>query len=313
MKCIICGNDLKTGERRCNVCGTMKNVSAYSSVFSWSDNDKKVIHNIRNVYMADVQKKHDEEQKRIQEENRRLEEQRKADQKLADERNLAEAKKREEEARQAEQLRTEQERIRKEREEESKREIERVQNEENLRKSRRKRNIIIGVIVFLIIAGIASNFEQQSSYTPIQQPTNEEINTTSSTNVNDVVGESSIDYVNNDWASDRVVLNNWEVPFKLYDKYIENCNSFTLEFSISDVIDGNPYGVWIVYLRDKNGVWNEITTFAHSKSHGEAVASVEIKSSNVFEPFNAIALARKSNDTSNHSFWYDTKKFVISN
>ena len=54
-----------------------------------------------------------------------------------------------------------------------------------------------------------------------------------------------------------------------------------------------------------------LTTFAHTKSHGEEASSIEIKANSIFEPFDAIALARKANDSSNHSFWYDTKNFVI--
>ena len=306
MKCLICGSDISPSGNRCSSCGETKDITINRSLFAWTSRDKTAIKEKRKSYQDEQQKIHNEEQRRIQEENRGLEEQRKLDQKLAEERKTAEAKKAADDKKKEEQRKHEEARIREEQERMRKAEIERQTSVQNEKKSNKKRNIIIAVIIFLIICGIASNFEETSNYIP-PEPITDTTGTTSSYNS----GENVIEYVSNDWDNNRVVLNNWEVPFKAYGKYIENCSSFTLEFSISDIIDGNPYGVWIVYLRNKNGVWNEITTFAHAKSHGEEASSIEIKTNSTFEPFDAIALARKANDSSNHSFWYDTKNFVI--
>lgn len=308
MKCLICGSDISSSGDRCKNCGASKGITTNKLLFAWTARDKATIKEKRKAYQDEALRIHNEEQRRIQEENRKLEEQRKIDQKIADERKAAEAKRIIEEKQKAEHLRLEQERVRKENEKASKQEIESVENNDASKKSKRNRNIIIGVIVFLMIAGIASSIEEQTNHTPEKQQPTETVNTNLTTGT---TNESIVEYINNDWNNERVVLNNWEVPFKAYDNYVENCSRFTLEFSISNVIDGNPYGVWIVYLRNKNGVWNEITTFAHTKSHGEEASSIEIKANSIFEPFDAIALARKANDSSNHSFWYDTKNFVI--
>lgn len=124
-------------------------------------------------------------------------------------------------------------------------------------------------------------------------------------------GEYIVDYIDNDWdESNRVVLNDWEVAPKVYEQYITNCKSFTLHFSISDVIDGNPYGTWLVYLRNQNGVWNEVYSFEHLQEYVDG-SVWPIESPATFESFDAIALVRKSTNSSNHSFGFSTENFVF--
>ena len=305
MKCLICGNEIASDKIRCSICKNEKSLSAYSSIFQWSYNDTQKVNELKRQYL-DIERVRQEEirieeQKRIREENRKLEEERIKDQKKAEERKVEEVKKVAEQG-------NEHKKPQNDIDGEINSIFDKIEEEESLKKPKKKRNIIIGIIVFLIACGIISNIEEEFNHRPPEQI---ESNDYTETNAYNSTGETVVEYINNEWDNNRVALNNWEVPIKTYERYIENCKSFTLEFSISDVIDGNPYGVWIVYLRDKDGVWNEITTFAHARSNGEEASSWEIKAENTFKPFNAIALARKGNDSSNHSFWYDTKNFVI--
>lgn len=113
-----------------------------------------------------------------------------------------------------------------------------------------------------------------------------------------------------DWnESSRVRLGNWEVPFKKFDTPIEDCRSFTLHFSISNVVEGNPYGPWLVYLRNERGNWNQVYRFVQPKT--TEVTEWEVSSAYTFDTFDAIALVRDSGSSSEHSFGFYTTDFVI--
>ena len=74
-------------------------------------------------------------------------------------------------------------------------------------------------------------------------------------------------------------------------------------------MDGYPYGTWIVYLRDQYGNWNYISEFYLEEN--EDYSTHIIQASSTFEPFDAIAVVRLSNESSNHSFDFNTYNFVI--
>ena len=181
------------------------------------------------------------------------------------------------------------------------------QKKENMDKHKpsKKKIWIGGIVAVLLINGIITNLDDKVDYRNFMS------NEKTSINMHDDSVEPVGEDIDSEWDDSMVELNDWEVPFKTYGRFIENCKGFTLNFLISDVTDGDPYGDWIVYLRNKKGVWKEIAAFDHTNEYGDNISSWDIQSETGFEPFDAIALARKSKESSNHSFWYNTLNFVF--
>lgn len=172
-------------------------------------------------------------------------------------------------------------------------------------KPSKKKILIGGIIAVVLINGIITNMSNEVDYGSVMSGEKTAIS------MHDENLESTGEDIDSEWDDIRVELNDWEIPVKTYGRFIENCKGFTLDFLISDVADGDPYGEWIIYLRNENGVWKEIATFEHTKDYNDSISSWDVQAETVFEPFDAIALARKSNEPSNHSFWYNTMNFVF--
>lgn len=111
----------------------------------------------------------------------------------------------------------------------------------------------------------------------------------------------------------RVVINNWEVSPQILNQMVYNCEEFSINMTISDVVDGYPYGTWLVYLRNDNGVWNEVHSFEYEPHLDEVTTCVRSVEGYAFEPFDAVILVRASNESSNHSYGYYAYDFVIKN
>lgn len=258
MKCLICGNELNSNNKKCPCCNINTDISVNKSLFLWNHDDKQRVKDLRREY-NEFEKEYI--RKECEQGNREIVE-----------KDCAES-----------------------------------HTEENIVKNKfpKKKIWFVGIVVFLIINGIITNMSDKFNYSPIVD--NEDTRISIHNDNSESIGED----IDSEWNDSRVELNDWEVPVKTYGRIIENCKKFTLDFLISDVVDGNPYGEWIIYLRNKNGVWKEVATFEHTKDYNDSISSWDVQAETVFEPFDAIALARKSNEPSNHSFWYNTMNFVF--
>lgn len=101
-------------------------------------------------------------------------------------------------------------------------------------KPSKKKIWIGGILAVLLINGIITNLGDKIDYRNFMS--NEKAYISMHDDSVEPVGED----IDSEWDDSRVELNNWEVPFKTYGRFIENCKKFTLDFSVSDVADGNP-------------------------------------------------------------------------
>ena len=113
------------------------------------------------------------------------------------------------------------------------------------------------------------------------------------------------------WDDKNMVsLLNWNVPFKVFNITIHNCEKFMLNFEIEGIQDGNPYGEWYVYIRDLNNNWIHISSFVAQRDNNPVTVEI-VSTTGVFADFNAIALVRNSQQASNHSYNFESYDFLI--
>lgn len=102
-----------------------------------------------------------------------------------------------------------------------------------------------------------------------------------------------------EWTGEQVELGNWTVPYKVLNKPIIDCIELEVELSISNVVSGNPYGTWEVYVRTLEEDWVLWDTIYFEED------SILCSTFGYFNPavsFDAIAVSRQSSESSNHGY-----------
>jgi len=103
----------------------------------------------------------------------------------------------------------------------------------------------------------------------------------------------------------------WEVQYIIFDRHIYQCKQFTLDFNVSDIQSGSPYGEWCIY-GEFNNKWSYMGSITHTEDSKENTVSYVLcpENGSYFEPFNAIAIARASAEPCEHSYSYNFHDFI---
>ena len=113
-----------------------------------------------------------------------------------------------------------------------------------------------------------------------------------------------------EWAQDAVIINGREYWNQEFERTVEYCKEFRLNMSINNVSEGDPYGVWHVYVRDNYGKWRKIYSFYYYEGEDE-VETVVRAHGGAFPDFDAIALLRQSSGEASFSYGFECYDFVI--
>ena len=105
----------------------------------------------------------------------------------------------------------------------------------------------------------------------------------------------------------------WSVQYVTFSQMIRDCKQFSLQFSVSDITSGSPYGKWFIYAKNYRGKWIYVGSIDHDASVGENAVDTVITpiSGNYFEDFDALALVRGSSEPCDHTYEYVFYDFII--
>jgi len=103
------------------------------------------------------------------------------------------------------------------------------------------------------------------------------------------------------WSDDRVILSSYRGYPLLLEKSIENCVGFTLDFKISSVDYGSPYGTQSVYIKDDAGSWKKVGSL-DAPSYTTVTVKITLDSLTTFS--SVFVLPSTSKNTSWHCLYH---------
>ena len=99
-------------------------------------------------------------------------------------------------------------------------------------------------------------------------------------------------YLSGTWNDSYVFFGYWNVyPLNLSNS-VENCRSFNLNFRLSNITSGSPYGEWELYGKNERGKWVSLGKF--DVNQDSVVVYFEFGSPVSFSSIAAIRCSRKA-------------------